>query len=381
MNPFLYQTPARLQRLIALASLSLLLTGCAVPMTTAGPARPDNDYRPDPARPQQVDFLPQAKVPTAVPRSVAKNCNGLPRQGFVFRPENLGAQNRDLVSHISNWGNTYIPSCAGDATYVLMRWQETLGLPVTGVITQTDIDETKRILSPAREKAIVAGQSYRDRIAQQNAQKKAEAARKEEAIAYKSFFGIPLGESRDFYRTNYSNCSLHKRCVGMQNDILNTHKAFMAGTEDPWDYLNYVVLSKEIVPAWLVPGHGRTEDWEKEGKVPFLPIPNERRWTRLHGVSFEVYKEAAVDAFVEKYGKPARSREIRTSSERHDVGGVGVPLNLRRLSERADVFVWQNTAVIAELACFSDNMCDGVIVTKDYWSTFTQQRKQGGGKL
>ena len=380
MNLFDYPIPAHVQRLVVFALFSLLLSGCVIPMTTAGPARADNDYRPDPARPQKVDFLPQAKVPTAVPRSVAKDC-GTWRRGFVSRPENLGAQYSGLVDQIRYWGQTYIPSCAGDATYVLMRWQETLGLPVTGVITQTDIDETNKILSQAKgqaeEKWRVATQPYRDRIAQQ----KAEAARKEEAIAYKSFFGIPLGESRDFYRTNYSNCSLHKRCVGMQNDILNTHKAFMAGTTAPYDYLNYVVLSKEIVPAWLVPGHRRTGDWEKEGMVPFLPIPNERWWTRLHGVSFEVYKEAAVDAFVEKYGKPARSREIRTSSERHDVGGVGVPLNLRRLSERADVFVWQNAAVMAELACFSDNMCDGVIVTKEYWPTLTQQRKQGGGKL
>ena len=33
------------------------------------------------------------------------------------------------------------------------------------------------------------------------------------------------------------------------------------------------------------------------------------------------------------------------------------------------------------LACFSDNKCDGVIVTMDRWPTITQQRKQGGGTL
>ncbi len=212
MNLFSYQVPARLQRLIALASLSLLLTGCVVPMTTAGPARADNDYRPDPARPQVIDFLPRAKVPTAVPRSVAKDC-GTWRQDFLSRPANLGAQYSDLVYQIKHWGRTYIPSCAGDATYVLMRWQETLGLPVTGVITQTDIDETNKILSQAKgqaeEKWRVATQPDRDQVAQ----RKAEAARKEEAIAYKSFFGIPLGESRDFYRANYSNCSVHKRGI------------------------------------------------------------------------------------------------------------------------------------------------------------------------
>lgn len=164
----------------------------------------------------------------------------------------------------------------------------------------------------------------------------------------------------------------------MANDILKT-KITRADNGAPWDYVKYVALSTEIVPVWLVSRHQGADPWEKEGKVAFLPIPQE--WTRLHGVSFEVYKEAAVDAFVEKYGKPARSKEIRTSSERHDVGGVGVPLNSRRLSERADVFVWQNAAVIAELACFSDNMCDGVIVTKEYWPAFTQQRKQGGGRL
>ncbi len=373
MNLFSYQVPARLQRLIALASLSLLLTGCVVPMTTAGPARADNDYRPDPARPQVVDFFPKAKVPTAVPRSVAKDC-GVRRQGFVSRPANLGSQYSGLVSHISNWGQTYIPSCAADAAYVLMRWQETLGLPVTGVITQTDIDETNKVFSQAKEKWLVATQPYRDQLAQ----RKAEAARKEEAIAYKSFFGIPLGEPLSFYRADYSNCSIQKRCVGMANDILKT-KITRADNGAPWDYVKYVALSTEIVPVWLVSRHQGADPWEKEGKVAFLPIPQE--WTRLHGVSFEVYKEAAVDAFVEKYGKPARSKEIRTSSERHDVGGVGVPLNSRRLSERADVFVWQNAAVIAELACFSDNMCDGVIVTKEYWPAFTQQRKQGGGRL
>ena len=367
MNLFSYQVPARLQRLIAFASLSLLLTGCVVPITTSGPAQAQTRayvYQPDPESPKLVDFLPQPKTPTAVPPSAAQDCFTR-RQDSAFGPAELARRYQDVVSGIEHWGQVYIPSCFANQKYVLMRWQETNGLPVTGLLTQTDVNTTKEVMSNADGK-------WRAALQNRTAQREAQL----ESLAYKSFFGIPLGESRDFYRSNYSGCSRLQRCVGNRKDITGEWSNMD-------DHVDYVVLTGEIVPSWLFTNTWNLTvsdgfGWVREKQnVPFKPIPE--RWSRLHGVEFGVLRTAAVEAFSAKYGQPVRRQETRTSSERRSGGGLGSPQTIRRLSERADVFVWQNAAVVAELACFSDNKCDGVIVTTDYWPTFTLQRKKSGG--
>lgn len=197
------------------------------------------------------------------------------------------------------------------------------------------------------------------------------------AVADRSFFGIPLGELRDFYRLNYSACVRLQRCVGNRKDITGEW-----GYAD--DNIYYVVLAGEIVPSWLYTTKSVTAadnfGWiGRKNNQPFKTIPE--RWSRLHGVEFGAYKAEAIEAFSAKYGQPVQNQEIRTSSERRSGGGLGNPVTVDRLSERANIFVWQNAAVIAELACFSDNRCDGVIVTKDYWPEFSEQRKRNRGNL
>ena len=367
MNLFSCQVPARLQRLAVFTLFSVVLSGCAVPMTTAySPNKGTHVYQPNPESPKLVDFLPQPKTPTAVPPSAAKDCFTR-RRDSAFSPAELARRHPDVVASIDRWGQVYIPSCFADQTYVLMRWQEAIGLPATGLLTQRDVDTTKEFTSNADVKWRAALQN---RATQRDAQL--------ESIAYKSFFGIPLGEVRDYYRTNYSGCSRLQRCVGNRRDITGEWSNMD-------DNVDYVVLTGEIVPSWLFTNTWNLTvsngfGWVREKRnVPFKPISE--RWSRLHGVEFGVLRAAAVEAFNAKYGQPVRSQETRTSSERRSGGGLGIPETARRLSERADVFVWRNSAVVAELACFSDKKCDGVIVTKDYWPTFSQQRKQDGGRL
>ena len=323
-------------------------------------------YQPNPEFPKLVDFLPQPKNPTAVPPSAAKDCFTR-RRDSAFGPVELARQHQDLLGSIDRWGKIYIPSCFADQTYVLMRWQEANGLSATGLLTQTDVDMTKEVMSNADGKWRAALQN---RTTQRDAQL--------ESITYKSFFGIPLGEARDFYRTNYSGCARLQRCVGNRKDITGEWSNMD-------DNVDYVVLTGEIVPSWLFSNTWNLTvsdgfGWVREKRnVPFKPIPE--RWSRLHGVEFGAYKAAAIEAFNAKYGQPVRNQETRTSSERRSGGGLGNPETVRRLSEPADVFVWRNSAVVAELSCFSDNKCDGVIVTKDYWPEFSEQRKRNRGNL
>lgn len=74
-----------------------------------------------------------------------------------------------------------------------------------------------------------------------------------------------------------------------------------------------------------------------------------------HGIEFGAYKAAAIGDFSGKHGQPVQSQEIRTSSESRSGGCLGNPVKVDRLPERANIFIWQNVAVIAEVACFSDN--------------------------
>lgn len=358
MNLFDYPITVRLQRLAVFALFSVLLSACVVPMTAARSAQvEDNTYRPRAEYPQLIDFFPQAKVPTAVARSVAIDC-GVRRQNFVSRPANLGTQFSGLVSYITTWAQTYIPSCSADATYVLMRWQETTGLPVTGVITQTDIDKTNEIFGQAKEKWLVATQPNRDRVAQ----RKAEVAQKEEAISYKSFFGIPLGESSNFYSQNYS-CE-----GGLREACVSSHK------DRGWDpsYVWHIYLLFSSSPTWIS-GHG-TDQVGRLGATRHFKVfkPIHGALGRLDGVEFVALKQASIQELTNKYGQAVRTREVRTSSERDYIG---------RKSENAEILTWNNSAVVAELACFSDGICDGVIVTQAYWPTYIGQRRNSGTKL
>ena len=361
--------PEYLPNAAGITACAVFLFSSIVPMTAAQPAHAGTlvyVYQPNPESPKLVDFLPQPKTPTAAPPSIAKDCFTR-RRDSAFNPAELARRYPDVVGNIDRWGQIYIPSCFADQTYVLRRWQEAIGLPATGLLTQTDVDKTKEILNEADGKWRAALQK---RVTQRDAQL--------ESIAYKSFFGIPLGEMRDFYRTNYSGCSRLQRCVGNRKDITGEWSNMD-------DNVDYVVLTGEIVPSWLFSNTWNLTvsdgfGWVREKRnVPFKPIPE--RWSRLHGVEFGAYKAAAIEAFNAKYGQPVRNQEIRTSSERRSGGGLGNPETVRHLSEPADVFVWRNSAVVAELACFSDNKCDGAIVTKDYWPEFSEQRKRNRGNL
>ena len=239
-----------------------------------------------------------------------------------------------------------------------MRWQETLGLPVTGVITQTDIDETNKIFSQAKEKWLVATQPYRDQVAQ----RKAEATRKEEAIAYKSFFGIPLGESSGFYSQNYS-CER-----GLREACVSSHK------DRGWNpsYVWHIYLLFSSSPTWIS-GHD-TDQVGPLGATRHFKVfkPINGTLDRLDGVEFVALKQAGIQELTNKYGQVVRTREVRTSSERDYIG---------RKSENAEILTWKNAAVVAELACFSDAICDGVIVTQAHWPTFVGQRRNSGRKF
>ena len=173
-----------------------------------------------------------------------------------------------------------------------------------------------------------------------------------DAMAYKSFFGIPLGESMDFYAKNF-RCGGRNPCVSKEGD-----RTWVS------TYFGYIFLPVSSSPAWIT-GHDTVFSGPDETKV-FKPINN------MDGVEFVVLKQSGIQELSNKYGQAVRAKDVRTSSAHHKG---------RRLSENAEILTWKNSAVVAELACFSDEMCDGVIVTQAYWPTYTSQRNNGGKRL
>ncbi len=141
--------------------------------------------------PDPVDFLPApALAPGEVPRPCATS-GGL-------RSESQAEQR--AASPLRRWGRKHLqfPLQCTDFDYVVSKWQETVGHPVTGVVTAADVarlDEEMKKAAPRIQEALapqLAAQQQRAE-AQQQAAAAAEAERAARRASAPTVFGIAFG--------------------------------------------------------------------------------------------------------------------------------------------------------------------------------------------